>query len=127
MGEFARVKERRGLPDSLRVGAASDLDIEHQIGLGQGLTGQYISGLELLAAERVAEGRDSLDFTGNQARSARPAGADRAVVRIGDSLGERAFEHRGTRGPIEGVTRRLDFDGAENGRAAGGGKGWQEG
>src|SRR3546814_13067725 len=47
MGEFARVKERRGLPDSLRVGAASDLDIEHQIGLGQGLTGQYISGLEL--------------------------------------------------------------------------------
>src|SRR3546814_20540697 len=55
MGEFARVKERRGLPDSLRVGAASDLDIEHQIGLGQGLTGQYISGLEPLAAERSEE------------------------------------------------------------------------
>src|SRR3546814_17610154 len=68
MGEFARVKERRGLPDSLRVGAASDLDIEHQIGLGQGLTGQYISGLELLAAERVAEGRDSLDLRSEERR-----------------------------------------------------------
>ena len=92
----------------LRGGAfGAQRDIEHEVRFGNRLTGQNITGVEFLPAQRIAEGRDGVDFARYKAAAAATACANRAIMWIGKAERKRGFEHRMVARHLELLSSRL--------------------